>query len=86
MKVKELIEYLRDFNPEMEVHTCYGYGDYWHTQVAPKVGYVEEAKVGYSEYHRMDKLIETDAYDDMEFEDEEPGNPEENVTRVLVIG
>ena len=85
MKVKELIEILGDFDPEMEVHTCYGYGDYWRTQVAPKVGYVEEAKVAYSEYHRMDKLVEDDE-EYAEFEDEEPGNPEENVNRVVIIG
>ena len=86
MKVKDLIEILQEYDPEMEVHTCYGYGDYWHTQVTPKAMYVEEAKVTYSEYHRMDKLVETDAYDDMEFEDEDPNNPEENVKRVVIIG
>mgnify|MGYP003335365195 FL=1 len=85
MQVKELIEVLKGFDPEMEVHTSYGYGDYWRTQVAPKVGYIEEAKVEYSEYHRMDKLVEDDdGY--AEFEDEEPGNPEENVRRVVIIG
>ena len=41
MQVKELIEVLKGFDPEMDVHTSYGYGDYWHTQVAPKVGYIE---------------------------------------------
>ena len=33
----------------------------------------------FSEYHRMDKLADED------FEDEEPGNPDENVRRVVVI-
>ena len=86
MKVKELIEMLGNFDPEMEVHTSYGYGDYWRTQVAPKVGYVEEAKVEYSEYHRMDKLVEDedDYYEDEE--NEEPDNPKENVARVVIIG
>ena len=86
MQVKELIEVLKGFDPEMEVHTCYGYGDYWRTQVAPKVGYVEEAKVEYSEYHRMDKLVEDedDYYEDEE--NEEPDNPKENVARVVIIG
>ena len=86
MQVKELIEVLKGFDPEMEVHTSYGYGDYWRTQVAPKVGYVEEAKVEYSEYHRMDKLVEDedDYYEDEE--NEEPDNPKENVARVVIIG
>ena len=85
MQVKELIEVLKGFDPEMEVHTSYGYGDFWHTQVAPKVGYVEEGKVEYSEYHRMDKLVDTDGYygDDEEEADEET---KETLRRVVVIG
>ena len=85
MKVKELIEILQEYDPEMEVHTSYGYGDFWHTQVAPKVGYVEEGKVEYSEYHRMDKLVDTDGYygDDEEEADEET---KETLRRVVVIG
>ena len=84
MKVKELIEILQEYDPEMEVHTSYGYGDYWHTQVAPKVGYVEEGKVTYSEYHRMDKLVETDGYygDEEEVDEEE----KETLRRVVLIG
>ena len=84
MRVADLIEVLKGFDPEMEVHTSYGYGDHWRTQVAPKVSEVFEGAVTYSEYHRMDKLVEDDEYAD--FEDEEPGNPEENVNRVVVIG
>jgi hypothetical protein len=86
MKVKELIEILQEYDPEMEVHTSYGYGDYWHTQVAPKVGYVEEGKVEYSEYHRMDRLVETDGYYDDEEEAEEEQEPKEPLRRVVVIG
>ena len=83
MKVKELIEILQEYDPEMEVHTSYGYGDYWHTQVAPKVGYVEEGKVEYSDYHRMDRVVETDGY----WDDEEEGEEEkEALRRVLLIG
>ena len=81
MKVKELIEILQEYDPEMEVHTSYNYGDYWHTQVAPKVGYVEEAQTVWSEYHRMPKIVEP-CYD--EEEDEEP--KEETLQTVLVIG
>ena len=86
MKVKELIEILQEYDPEMTVHISYGYGDYWRTQVAPSVNYVEEGKVEYSEYHRMDRLVETDGYYDDEEEAEEEQEPKEPLRRVVVIG
>jgi hypothetical protein len=79
MKVKDLIEQLGYMDAEADVHFAYGYGDHWRTTVAPKVRQVFEGAVEYSEYHRMDKLANED------FEDEEPGNPEENVRRVVII-
>ena len=79
MKVKDLIEQLGYMDAEADVHFAYGYGDHWRTTVAPKVRQVFEGAVEYSEYHRMDKLA------DDEFEDEDPGNPEENVRRVVII-
>lgn len=79
MKVKDLIEQLGYMDAEADVHFAYGYGDHWRTTVAPKVRQVFEGAVEYSEYHRMDKLADED------FEDEEPGNPEENVRRVVII-
>ena len=59
MKVKDLIEILQEYDESMDVHISYGYGDHWRTQVAPKVGYVEEADVEYSDYHQMDKLVDS---------------------------
>ena len=82
MRVRDLIEILGDFDPEMEVHFQYNYGDHWRTQVAPKVSEVYPGAVTYSDYHRMPKVVEQDDY----FEDEEPGNPEENVNKVVLIG
>ena len=79
MLVRDLIELLEGYDADMEVHFAYGYGDHWRTQVAPKVSQVFEGTVVFSEYHRMDKLADED------FEDEEPGNPDENVRRVVVI-
>jgi hypothetical protein len=64
---------------EADVHFAYGYGDHWRTTVAPKVSQVFEGAVQYSDYHRMDKLADED------FEDEEPGNPDENTRRVVII-
>jgi hypothetical protein len=79
MKVKELIEQLGYMDAEADVHFAYGYGDHWRTTVAPKVRQVFEGAVQYSDYHRMDKLADED------FEDEEPGNPDENTRRVVII-
>lgn len=80
MLVKDLIEQLGYMDKDAEVHFVYGYGDHWRTQVAPKVSEVFEGAVEFSDYHRMDKLADED------FEDEEPGNPDENVRRVVLIG
>jgi hypothetical protein len=63
MKVKELIEALQYMDQDAEVHFSYCYGDHWRTEVAPKVGRVDEGVVEYSEYHRMDKIANED-YDD----------------------
>jgi hypothetical protein len=78
MKVAALIAMLEGENQDADVHFSYGYGDHWRTQVAPKISEVFEGTVCYSEYHRMDKLIEVD-YDN---EDED----NEKVRRVVVIG
>ena len=81
MKVRDLIESLGYMDPEAEVHFSYNYGDHWRTEVAPRVSRVEQALVTYSEYHRMDKIVEEEDVD----LDEESGNPDENVRRVVVI-
>jgi hypothetical protein len=80
MKVSELIEQLGYMNPEAEVHFSYGYGDHWRTQVAPRVSNVFDGVVQYSEYHRMDKLVEDE--DEMY---EEDGDYNENVRKVVII-
>ena len=81
MQVKQLIEQLGYMNPEAEVHFSYGAGDHWRTQVAPSVGTIEEGVVEYSEYHRMDKMVDSeDCYD------EETGDYKQDVRRVVVLG
>ena len=71
MQVKDLIEQLQGMNPEAEVHYAYNYGDHWRTEVAPKV----------SEYHRMDKMVDSeDCYN------EETGDYREDVRKVVVLG
>jgi hypothetical protein len=79
MQVKELIELLKYYDQDAEVHFSYNYGDHWRTQVAPKVRDVTEEAVVYSTYHSMDKLVE-----DCDDEDEDYEN--KNLKRVVVIG
>jgi len=80
MQVKELIEQLGYMNPEAEVHFAYGYGDYWRTTVAPAASRVFQGQVQYSEYHRMDKMVE----DEDDFYEEE-GDMNEKFRRVVII-
>lgn len=80
MQVKELIEILSRYDQEADVHFAYGYGDHWRTQVAPRVSNVFDGVVQYSEYHRMDKLVEDE--DEMY---EEEGDYNENVRKVVII-
>ena len=80
MKVAELIEQLRYLDQESEVHFSYNYGDHWRTEVAPRVTRVNEGAVVYSEYHRMDKML-----DDEDCYDEETGDFSEGIRRVVVL-
>ena len=79
MQVYQLIEQLEYLDPNAEVHFSYNYGDHWNTQVAPTVDTVEEGVVKYSDYHRMDRLMdETEMHEDeVDFE---------GVRHVVVLG
>lgn len=79
MLVSELIEELQGMNPDAEVHFAYNFGDYWRTQVAPKVDKVYEGHVVYSDYHRMPKLVDSDDY-------EEDDNTDSNESQVVILG
>ena len=79
MKVKDLIKQLGYMDQEADVHFSYNYGDHWRTEVAPTVDSISEGLVKYSEYHRMDKLMdENDMY-------EEEGDYA-GTRRVIVLG
>ena len=79
MKVKDLIKALQYMGPETEVHFSYNSGDYWATQVAPTVESVSLETVQYSEYNRMDRIVDED---DMR---EDEGDYNVPVRRVVVI-
>ena len=81
MQVKELIEQLGYMDKEADVHFAYGYGDHWRTTVAPRVSEVSEGVVEFSDYHRMDKLI-----DDEDCYDEDTGDYKTDVRKVVIIG
>jgi len=83
MLVKELIESLKYMDQDAEVHFSYCYGDHWRTEVAPKVDRVDEGVVEFSDYHRMDRIVEND---DSDF-DEETGEEivNETLSRVVVL-
>ena len=81
MQVYQLIEQLEYLDPNAEVHFSYNYGDYGRTEVAPVVREVNEGVVEFSEYHRMDKMV-----DDEDCYDEETGDYLESVRRVVVLG
>ena len=81
MLVKELIDSLKYMDQDAEVHFSYCYGDHWRTEVAPKASRVNEGIVAYSEYHRMDKLVQ----DEEDCYDEDTGDYKEQVRRVVVI-
>lgn len=82
MKVQDLIELLQAENPDAEVHFSYNYGDHWRTQVAPTVDSVETGYVTYSDYHRMHKVADEDAFD----YDEETGDPVVEGNEVVILG
>ena len=81
MKVAELIEALKDFDPNAEIMFSYGYGDYWSTTVAAGVEWIEEGLVTYSQYHQQDKVVEMDE-DEMDSDAEQDGR----VRQVVLIG
>jgi hypothetical protein len=80
MQVKELIESLKYMDQDAEVHFAYNYGDHWRTEVAPKVERVHQGIVEFSDYHRMDKLVE-----DEDCYDEDTGDYKADIRRVVVI-
>lgn len=74
MKVKELIEELKQFDREAEVHFSYNYGDHWRTQVAPVVETIDELPIIHSSYHNTYRLADD--------EEEEAGK---DVRHVVVL-
>ena len=83
MLVRDLIELLESYDADMEVHFAYNYGDHWRTEVAPRVGSVDEGVVEFSDYHRMDKLVTIE--EDYDIYDEVTNETRTEVRRVVVL-
>ena len=81
LTVAELIEELKYMDQDAYVHFSYNYGDHWRTEVAPVVVGVSEGYVVDSDYHRMPKVVEED-----DLYDEETGDIDPDVRRVVIIG
>ena len=80
MTVQELIEQLGYMDKDASVHLSYGAGDHWRTTVAPAVCSLHTGAVQYSDYHRMDTLVDEDELH------EEEGDYNQPVRRVVIIG
>ena len=80
MKVAQLIEELQMMDQEAEVHFAYNYGDHWRTTVAPRIDNISEGYVKFSDYHRMDKLV-----DEEDMFDEDTGEEKEGARRVIIL-
>jgi hypothetical protein len=78
MTVQELIEKLEGFDPQMEVEFAYNYGDHWRTEVTKHITEVDEETVTYSDYHRMNKVV-----DGIEEDDEEEYDKDEKMVVLL---
>jgi hypothetical protein len=63
MTVQQLISVLETMPQNIEVHFAYDFGDQSHTTVAPLVQSIDKVDVVYSDYHRMDKVIDADRED-----------------------
>jgi hypothetical protein len=83
MNVAQLKEMLESFPDDMEVKFGYDSKDYWHTPVAADINGGDERFVKYSDYHRMDKVVQNEEQED--FDEGEPVSSEEGATKVLIL-
>ena len=58
MTKKELIEALKRYDDDDNIHFCYPSGDYWGRTLVCQIDKLEEEYVEWSEYHRSLKLVE----------------------------
>lgn len=61
MNVRELIEELSRFDPDMEVGFGYVYPDYWRSTLVKPVNHIEPTSVYHSDYHGCDAVASEDS-------------------------
>ena len=82
MTVQELIEnleYLKEeYGEDTEVMFSYTASDYWRTELAQDISDVDLKAVAFSSYHRTNKIVDLEDYDE---DDQEPSSDK----KVIVI-
>jgi hypothetical protein len=77
MNVAELIELLKDCDPDEEVMVAYKSGDYWKTVLAGNIKGLESGRVTESAYHGGHKVLDDD--------DERADTDDAVISRVVLI-
>jgi len=63
MTVRELMEVLRDYDPEAEVRVAQDSHDHWRTTLARPLDTVSNQLVVFSRYHEFDVVVDEDDED-----------------------
>lgn len=84
MNVRELIESLKQYDPEAPVHIAVPSGNYWNQIKAPEVDHVCEATVKYSEYLSCDELQDEDR-DTEPYTDDEGNEIDDPDAKAVII-
>ena len=88
MKLSQLIDELRVLQNEhgdLEVKFSYNYGDYWKTRVAADIDAAELRVVKWSDYHRMDKIIDPDDCEEETVDEEGNKIEDADIKQVVVL-
>jgi Fe-S-cluster formation regulator IscX/YfhJ len=82
MTVQELIENLKylkeEYGADTEVMFSYTASDYWRTGIAQSITDVDLGAVAFSSYHKANKIVDLDDYDE---DDREPNSDK----KVIII-
>jgi hypothetical protein len=82
MNVRQLINILKEMDPDMDVYFAYDSKDYWGSVITSEVNTVGKDRLAWSEYHRAYEVPGEDYEDDSE--DDGAGNNEQCITVVLL--
>jgi hypothetical protein len=63
MNVKQLREMLEDFPEDQEVVFLHPAHDYWNTELASSVDFLESGYIKYDTYHNKNVVVDSDGED-----------------------